>query len=187
MKTTKLIIAMASMMMLASCGGNTPASSSVNSSVESSVNSSVESSVSSQAEKKTMAFLQDGQFYADIPTDVLTPVEGHVPAIKVNGISINGSRTGQIGDKIELVAEGEFAKDVYVVVAKSESEGHISARVYGALEKGRLSEALPVVAEAIGKPNKVFISFTVTKNSWPKKLDEEMDREIEAAWGLLGE
>ena len=179
MKTTKLIIAMASMMMLASCGGNAPASSSAT--------SSVESSVSSQAEKKTMAFLQDGQFYADIPTDVLTPSAGHVPAIKVNGININGSRTGQIGDKIELAAEGEFVKDVYVVVAKSESEGHISAHVYGALQKERLSEGLPVVAEAIGKPNKVFISFTTTKNSWPKNLDEEMDREIEAAWGLLGE
>ena len=131
MKTTKLIIAMASMVMLASCGGNAPASTPAASS---------EPSASSEA-KKTMGFLNDGQYYAYIPNDVLDPHEGRVPAIKVNGTSIAGSRTDNIGAKIELTAEGAFEHDVYVVVAKSESEGHISAHVYGALEKEKLNEA----------------------------------------------
>ena len=177
MKTTKLIIAMASMMMLASCGGNAPAST---------TDASTESSITSEA-KKTMDFLKDGEYYAYIPTEVLDPVDGHVPAIRVNGTSINGGRTGEIGEKFELAAEGEFLHDVYVVVAKSEREGHIAANVYGALDKDELNEALATVANAVGTPNKVYISFSTTKNSWFRNLDTEMDEEIEFAWGLLGE
>ena len=176
MKMTKLIFAMASVMMLASCGGNTPASTSTPSS---------ESSATSEA--KTMAFLNDGQLYVDVPNDVLETTDEHVPAIKINGMSVNGGRTMNIGTKVELVAEGTFLHDVYVVVAKSESQGHIAAHVYGALEKENLNEAFSIVATAIGTPNKLYISFTTRKNTWVKNLDAEMDREIEAAWGLLGE
>ena len=177
MKTTKLIIAMASMMLLASCGGNTPASTS---------SASSEPSSSSQA-KKTMDFLKDGQFYAYVPNDVLQTTTGEILKIKVNGTSIAGSTTLDIGAKIELAAEGNFQHDVYVVIAKSESEGHISARIYGALEKETLNEGLSTVADAIGTPNKLYISFTTQKNTWFKELDAEMDQEIEAAWGLLAD
>jgi len=176
MKTTKLIIAMASMMLLASCGGNAPSSTA----------SSSEPTITSQA-KKTMDFLKDGEFYAHVPNDVLAAVDEHTPKIKVNGTSINGTFTGNIGSKVELVAEGAFQHDVYVVVAKSESEGHIAAHVYGALEKENLNEALSIVATAIGTPNKLYISFTTTKGQWFKNLDADMDKEIEVAWGLLGE
>ena len=176
MKTSKLIIAMASMMMLASCGGNNPAPTT----------DSSDSSAASQA-KKTMEFLQDGQFYAYVPDDILHSRDEHIPAIRVNGISINGSCTSTIGAKIELAAEGEFLNDIYVVVAKSSGEGHIAASVYGALEKEQLNEALAAVATAIGTPNKLYISFTKTKNQWFKNLDKEMDEQIAFAWELIAD
>ena len=160
MKTSKLIIAMASMMMLASCGGNNPAPTT----------DSSDSSAASQA-KKTILHSRDE----------------HIPAIRVNGISINGSCTSTIGAKIELAAEGEFLNDIYVVVAKSSGEGHIAANVYGALEKEQLNEALAAVATAIGTPNKLYISFTKTKNQWFQNLDKEMDEQIAFAWELIAD
>ena len=166
---------MASVMMLASCGENASSSTAVSS----------ESSVTSQ--KKTMDFLKDGQFFASVPNDVLETRDEHVPAIRVNGTSINGDFKGTIGEKVQLAAEGTFLHDIYVVVAKSESDGHISAKVYGALEKEKLNEAFSIVADAIGTPNKLYISFTTKKNVWIKGLDAEMDEAIATAWGLLGE
>ncbi len=72
-----------------------------------------------------------------------------------------------------------------MTVAKSEREGHISAKAYGPIDKAAVNETLTRISSG-EVPNKVFVAFSTTKASWPKGLDEEMDQEIEFAWGILG-
>ena len=110
---------------------------------------------------------------------------GENPHLRINGTSVTGDRKDDLGGKFELTAEGTFAQDLYVTVAKSEGEGHISAKAYGPVDKAKVNETLTRISSG-EVPNKVFVAFSTTKASWPKGLDEEMDQEIEAAWGLLG-
>ncbi len=175
MKAQKIIVFLASLVLLASCGGN--GGSSVSSS---------EPSLSSSAAKKTMDFLKDGQYYMDVPNNVVATSDPETaPRLRINGTSITGGRQDDLGGKFELTAEGTFAQDLYVTVAKSEGEGHISAKAYGPVDKAAVNETLTRISSG-EVPNKVFIAFSTTKASWPKGHDEEMDQEIEAAWGLLG-
>ena len=175
MKSSKFVIALASILLLASC--NAPHSTGL------SVSS--ESSASSKA-KETMNFIPDGKFYVDVPADVLERVDGVKPAFRINGTSVEGSFTGDIGTKITIEVVGAVAKDIYVSVATSTGNGHISAHGYGAIEKENIGEGLATIAEAIGAPNKVFLAFSTQKASWPKGADAEMDAEIQAAWDLVG-
>ena len=175
MKAQKIVIFLASLALLASCGGNSPSSA-----------PSSDQATSTPAAKKTMDFLKDGQYYMDVPNNVVASSDPETtPHLRINGTSVTGDRKDDLGGKFELTAEGTFAQDLYVTVAKSEGEGHISAKAYGPIDKAAVNETLAIISS--GKvPNKVFVAFSVTKASWPKSLDEEMDQEIEAAWGLLG-
>ena len=175
MKAQKIIVFLASLVLLASCGGN--GGSSVSSS---------EPSLPSSAAKKTMDFLKDGQYYMDVPNNVVASSDPEkTPHLRINGTSVTGDRKDDLGGKFELTAEGTFAQDLYVTVAKSEGEGHISAKAYGPIDKAAVNETLTRISSG-EVPNKVFIAFSTTRASWPKGHDEEMDQEIEAAWGLLG-
>ena len=60
MKAQKIIIFLASLVLLASCGGNGSSSA-----------SSSDPTTSSSAAKKTMNFLKDGQYYMDVPNNVV--------------------------------------------------------------------------------------------------------------------
>ena len=174
MKTQKIVVFLASLVLLASCGGNGASST-----------SSSEPAVSSSSAKKTMDFLKDGQYYLDVPSTVVaTEDPDKTPCIKINGTRVEGNRTDDLGGKFGLTAEGTFAQDLYLTVAKSEQEGHISAKAY-TIDKAAVNEALAVISSG-QVPNKVFVAFSATKASWPKGLDAEMDQEIEVAWGLLG-
>lgn len=174
MKSSKFVIALASMLLLASCGNQQPTGLSVSS----------ESSVSSQA-KETMDFIPSGKYYVSVPADVLEKVDDVKPIFRINGTSVEGSRFDNIGDKITIAVEGAVAKDIYVTVATSTGNGHISAHGYGAIEKEKINEGLALIAEAIGKPNKVFLAFSTQKADWPKGSDAEMDAEIQSAWDLV--
>ena len=176
MKTPKLVIALASIALLASCGGNNTPSTTTESS---------QPEATSSAAAKTMAFLADGKYYASVPDDVLEKVDDVKPSFRVNDAGLEGTRIGNIGDRITLAVRGAVAKDIYVTVAKSEKEGHISARAYGPIVKDQLNEGLGLIAEAIGKPNKVFICFSTKKATWDRVGDAEMDQEIQAAWDLV--
>ena len=175
MKAQKIVIFLASLALLASCGGNGSSSA-----------PSSDPTTSSSAVKKTMDFLKDGQYYMDVPNKVVaTSDPENTPHLRINGTSITGDRTDNLGGKFELTAEGTFAQDLYVTVAKSGGEGHISAKAYGPIDKATVNETLATISSG-EVPNKVFVAFSTTKASWPKGLDEEMDQEIEFAWGLLG-
>lgn len=178
MKTSKLAIALASLLMLASC--NQPHATGLSSSSSNATGLSSSSSV-----KKTMDFLKDGEFYASIPNDVIAPVDETVPFVYVNGIHITGARTEKLAGKFELRAERAFAKDIYVSVAYSTGEGHLAAKAYGPIAKESISEGLATIAEAIGVPNKVFIALSTEKANWPLNLDKEMDEAIQGAWDLI--
>lgn len=173
MKAHKLVVALASVLLLTACGNNTPASSA----------SSQPASTSAAA--KTMNFLKDGQFYLSVPNDVLAPTGTKTPSIKLNGIAVQGVLYHDLNGKFELSAEGTFTKDLYVTIAKSEQEGHISAKAYGSLNKDALNEAFATINVGTGVPNKVFVCFSTTKATWDKGLDNEMDQEIGVAWDLL--
>ena len=175
MKATKFVLAMASILMLASCGNGAATSS-----------ASAEASTSSAPAKKTMGFIDDGKYYAVIPNDVIEPVGDVAPKIRINGTAIAGSRSDTIGSNFTITAEGSFAKPFYITLVTSSGEGSISARVYGGLENDKVSEGLALVASVAKGANKVFIDFTTTKKSWTKGLDEEMDKEINVAWDLIG-
>ena len=114
------------------------------------------------------------------------PVGVKVPKIYLNDISVQGAYSSNLNGKFELRTEGEFAKDLYLTIAYSTGEGHIAAKVYS-LDKSAVNEALPLITQAIGVPNKVFVSFSSFKASWATGIDEEMDQEIAAAWELAGE
>ena len=175
MKLQKIVIALASLCLLASCGAGE------SSSEASSIN------VSSSEVKKTMDFIKDGQYYIDVPNDVVTTVDvNNPPYLKINDLAVQGSRADDLGGKFALLAEGAFANDLYVTIAKTDSQGHIAAKAYGAIEKERLNDAFEIINSYVGVPNKVFIAFSTTKASWPKGLDAEMDEEITFAWGLIG-
>ena len=176
MKSSKFVIALASVLLLASCGGGQ--SSATGLSVSS------ESSVSSKA-KETMDFIASGKYYVSVPADVLEKVDDVKPIFRINGTSVEGSRFDNIGDKLSITVEGAVAKDIYVTVATSTGNGHISAHGYGAIEKEKINEGLALIAEAIGKPNKVFLAFSTQKADWPKGSDAEMDAEIQSAWDLV--
>ena len=179
MKTSKLAIALASLLMLASC--NQPHATGLSSSSA----SKATGLSSSSSVKKTMGFLKDGEFYADVPNDVIAPVDETVPYVYVNGIHIAGNRTDKLEGKFELRAERAFAKDIYVSVAYSTGEGHLAAKAFGPIAKETISEGLATVAEVIGVPNKVFIALSTNKASWPTNLDKEMDEAIQGAWDLI--
>lgn len=175
MKAQKIVIFLASLVLLASCGGNGSSSA-----------SSSDPTTSSSAAKKTMNFLKDGQYYMDVPNNVVASSDPEkTPRLRINGTSVRGDLKDDLGGKFELIAEGTFVQDLYVTVAKSGGEGHISAKAYGPIDKAAVNEALTIISSG-EVPNKVFVAFSTTKASWPKGLDEEMDQEIEAVWGLLG-
>ena len=174
MKPSKFVIALASVLLLASCNNQHATGL-----------SSSEPASSSQA-KEAMAFIPNGKFYVDVPADVLERVDGVKPVFRINGTSVEGGFYGDIGNKFSIEVVGAVAKDIYVSVATSTGNGHISAKAYGAVEKENINEGLTHIAEAIGKPNKVFLAFSTKKADWPKKADAEMDQEIETAWELLG-
>ena len=175
MKAQKIVIFLTSLVLLASCGGNGPSSA-----------PSSDPATSSSAAKKTMDFLKDGQYFMDVPSNVVASSDPEKrPYLRINGASITGDRKDNLGGKFELTAEGTFAQDLYVTVAKSGGEGHISAKAYGPIDKAAVNEALTIISSG-EVPNKVFVAFSTTKASWPKGLDAEMDQEIEAAWGLVG-
>lgn len=175
MKSSKFVIALASMLLLASCGNQQSTGLSVSSS---------ESSVSSKA-SETMAFITDGEFYVSVPADVLEKVDDVKPVFRINGTSVEGAFHNAIGNQFTITVEGAVAKDIYVTVATSTGNGHISAHGYGAIDKGEINEGLALIAEAIGTPNKVFLAFSTKKADWPKGADAEMDAEIQAAWDLV--
>ncbi len=177
MKANKLIIAATSLLLLASCGGN---SSSSTSSPASSPSSSVPA-------KKTMAFLNDGEFYIYVDRLVSDLVDGVRPKIKINGADVEGSLKNALNGTLTLTAEGTFSKDIYVSVAKSTGEDHLAADVYGAIEKENVNEALARIASAAtsdGIPNKFFISFSTVRADWKKGHDTEMDEEIQQMWDM---
>ena len=173
MKSSKFVIALASILLLASCGA--PHETGLSTS---------EPASSSQA-KETMNFIPDGKFYVDVPADVLERVDGVKPDFRINGTAVEGSFYGNIGNKFSIEVVGAVAKDIYVSVATSTGNGHISAHAYGAVEKANVNEGLARIAEAIGTPNKVFLAFSTKKATWPKGADAEMDAEIQAAWDLV--
>lgn len=176
MKTSKVVVALASLALLASCGGNssTPTQS-----------SEPAADVSSTVAKKTMAFLEDGYFRIDVPTSVLAYEEtGKKPSIKINGTGVEGDRTDKLEGQFALSAVGTFAQDLYLTIARSDQEGHISARAYGPIEKDKVNEFLTALTSS-SVPNKVYVAFSVTKATWVTGLDEEMDQEIQAAWTLV--
>ena len=175
MKAQKIVIFLASLVLLTSCGGQSSSATGL----------STPPTETSSA-KKTMDFLKDGQYYMDVPNNVVASSDPEkTPHLRINGTSVLGDRKDNLGGKFELTAEGTFAQDLYVTVAKSEGEGHISAKAYGAIDKAAVNEALATISSG-EVPNKVFVAFSTTKASWPKGLDAEMDQEIEAAWALLG-
>lgn len=108
------------------------------------------------------------------------------PRIHLNDSSVQGAYSSDLNGKFELRAEGEFAKDLYLIIAYSTGESHISANTY-TLDKSDVNEVFPLIAQAIGVPNKVFVDFSSFKASWATGLDEEMDWEIATAWELAGE
>jgi len=179
MKSKKIIICLASLALLASCGGNSSSAS---------ASASGLSVSSSSAAKKTMDFLKDGQFYLDVPSSVLVrDGEQATPVIRLNGMAVEGARTYDLGGKFELSAEGTFAKDLYLTIAKSEQEGNIAVKLYGPINKAVVNEALITVNVGVGVPNKVFVSFSTEKATWPHGHDAQMDQEIASAWQAYGE
>ena len=175
MKAQKLIVALASMALLASCGGQSASASASG--------LSVSQSASGLSVKKTMAFLENGQFYASIPGDVTALVGGNRPKILVNGIDIQGDLKYSLNGKFTLEAQGEFEKDLYITIAASDAEDHMVVKVYGAIEKEHINDAFPMITSTIGVPNKLYIAFSTTKASWVKGLDAEMDQAIASVWG----
>lgn len=187
MKATKIVLGFASLLLLASCGGNQPAQSSHPTGLSTPADSSSAAATSSEASSAgTMSFLQNGKFFASVPQDVVTPVEARAPKIKVNGIDINGSRTFDIDNKFTLEAEGTFWKDLYITIASFDAAGHMAVYVYGAIEKEHLNDAFPNITSAVGVPSKLFIAFSTAKANWPKGYDTAMDQQIQDAWDLVG-
>ncbi len=173
MKSSKFVIALASILLLASC--DTSHATGLSSS---------EPASSSQA-KETMDFIPSGKFFVSVPADVLEKVDDVKPAFRINGTSVEGTFYGDIGNKFSIEVEGAVAKDIYVSVATSTGNDQISAHAYGAIEKEEINEGLALIAKAIGTPNKVFLAFSTQKADWPKGADAEMDAEIQAAWDLV--
>ena len=175
MKSSKIVIALASILLLASC--NAPHATGLS--------SSASEPASSSKAKETMDFIPSGKFYVSVPADVLEKVDDVKPSFRINGTRVEGGFNGDIGNEFTITVEGAVAKDIYVTVATSTGNGHISAHGYGAIEKENINEGLATIAEAIGTPNKVFLAFSTQKADWPKGADAEMDAEIQAAWDLV--
>lgn len=175
MKASKLLIAVSSLALLASCGSGT------NSSAAASSSSAAEAS---SVAKGTMSFLKDGEYFIGIHSNVLDLVDGRKPTISINGTSVEGTRTAKLDGQFTLSSTGSFAHDLYVTIVTSESEGHMKANAYG-----------PVKSEDAGNffalhssdkaPNKAFVYINTVANEWPSQGDDEMDEEIRFAWGLI--
>ena len=100
----------------------------------------------------------------------------------INGIAVEGGLKYTLNDAFTLGAEGTFAHDLYISIAICGQDGRLSARVYSAIEREYVNEALALIAESIGVPNKLFISLSITQGSWAKGYDKEMDDAIQALW-----
>ena len=177
MKTSRLVVALASVLLLASCNQH-PTGLSTGSSAE-------PSSASSSKAASTMAFLQDGKYEVIVPTRVLEYVGEQKPRLFVNDTSTEGSLVNDLGGKFALKSQGAFAHDLFLTIAYSKQEGQLAAKCYGPIAKANVAEALTTISEAVGVPNKAFIAYDIERASWPKGRDAEMDKAITEAWALL--
>lgn len=167
MKKINIVFVLASVALLGSCSS---------SKVET-ICSQTSEAVSTSAEKKTMGFLNDGQFCISVSTHITGG------PFTLNGAGHQGDgHIGDLGGAFALGTRSPINSDVYITIAKSVQEGSIEVGIWGIIEKDKLAEELETINTAVGVPNKVFISIDVQPNIWPKNYDTEMDEKIQAKW-----